>query len=84
MEDLNIFYSDVFRILLLIKKTTQKINDVEFTSISYADIGKNLNITRQTVSKHINLLKAQEYIEIPKRGKIKITEKGYKVIKKLH
>lgn len=84
MEDLNIFYSDVFRILLLIKKTTQKINDVEFTSISYADIGKNLNITRQTVSKHINLLKAQEYIKIPKRGKIQITEKGYKVIKKLH
>ena len=83
MENLNIFYSDVFRILLLLKQTTQKINDMEFTSISYEDIGKSLNITRQTVSKHINLLKTQGYINIPKRGKIQITEKGYKIIKKL-
>ena len=83
MEDLNIFYSDVFRILSLIKETTQKINDVEFSPISYEDIGKNLNITRQTVSKHINLLKDKEYIKIPKRGKIQITEKGKEIIKKL-
>lgn len=84
MEDLNIFYSDVFRILSLIKETTQKINDVEFSPISYEDIGKNLNITRQTVSKHINLLKDKEYIKIPKRGKIQITEKGKEIIKKLN
>lgn len=83
MEELNIFYSDVFRILLLIKETTQKINDVEFSPISYEDIGKNLNITRQTVSKHIKLLKNKEYIKVPKRGKIQITEKGKEIIKKL-
>ena len=83
MEDLNVFYSDVFRILLLIKETTQKINDVEFSTISYEDIGKNLNITRQTVSKHINLLKDKGYINILMRGKIQVTKKGKEIIKKL-
>ena len=72
------------KIYLIIKRIIYKIiYKLNKQKISFVRYEISLNITRQTVSKHINLLKTQGYINIPKRGKIQITEKGYKIIKKL-
>lgn len=82
-HELDMFYSDNFRIMLLLNKTTQKINDVSFSPLLYEDIGKSLHITRQTVGKRINELKKAGYVKILMRGRIQITEKGYELLNKL-
>lgn len=81
--DLDIFYSDKFRIMLLLRDTTQTINDVSFSPLLYEEMGKELHLTRQTVSKHVEVLRKEGYIKTLIRGRTQITEKGYKLIEKL-
>ena len=82
-NELDIFYSDTFRIMLVLKENIQTINNISFSPLLYEEIGHELHITRQTVSKHIDVLKKQGYVKILMRGRIQLTEKGYKLIEKL-
>ena len=81
--DLDIFYSDKFRIMLLLRDTMQTIGDVTFSPLLYEEMGKELHLTRQTISKHVDVLKKEGYIKTIIRGRTQITEKGYKLIEKL-
>lgn len=82
-NSLDIFYSDTFRIMLILKENTQTINNVSFAPMLYEDIGKQLHITRQTVSKHMDTLKKDGYVKILMRGRIQITNKGLEILNKL-
>lgn len=79
----DMFYSDKFRIMLLLHETTQSINDVSFSPLLYEEIGKELHLTRQTVSKHVDVLRKEGYLKTIMRGRTQITEKGLKLIEKL-
>ncbi len=50
---------------------------------SYGDIERKANTNWQTVRNHCEILEAFESISISKEDKIKITEKGLKVFRKL-
>ena len=78
-----LFYNETYEILLKLKEHEVVINNVCYSPLIYQDIGDEVGMTRQTISKYIQILESAGFIKILQKGRIQITEEGNKAIQTL-
>ena len=82
-DEFELLYNDYFKILKILKDTTQTIDNISFSPISYEEIGNKLHLTKQTIIKHMSVLKEEGYVVQIKKGRLQVTEKGLRALKKM-
>ena len=76
-----IFYNETYKVLLKLKEHEIVVNNITYSPLMFKDIGSEVGLTRQTISKYIQILEDAGFIKILQKGKIQITEEGNKAIK---
>lgn len=79
-QELDLFINDRFRILQVLRDTQQEFEGKRFSPVLYEEIASNLHLSRQTVAKHIDVLKEKGYVKTLIKGRLQVTDVGLKTL----
>lgn len=82
-QELDLFINDRFRILQVLRDTQQEFEGKRFSPVLYEELASNLHLSRQTIAKHIDILKDNGYVKPLIKGRLQLTEKGLKTLEEL-
>ena len=82
-EELDLLVNDRFRILQFLRDTQQEIEGKRFSPVLYEEIASKLHLSRQTVAKHIDVLKDAGFVKTLIKGRLQLTDKGLKTLSDL-
>lgn len=82
-EELIFFTNDYFKLLQILKREERVVNNTAFSPLLYKEIAEQMNCSRQTVGKYIQILKEHEYVIPLTRGRLQLTQKSYDVLERL-